>query len=155
MSEDKKHPDKRDENIFEILDGIMVQLSRTKKMFMIMILTVLIIPPVALIVMAATFEHPFQERLEMRLNEQLQRGEITHDEMQKIKEKILDKGQKQFLLHPSQFIILAISLGWLGIGIRQWLILSQWDKKYQKFKRKQEEVDKELDDNEDEKDSDT
>ncbi|MCA9820673.1 MAG: hypothetical protein KC440_08095, partial [Nitrosarchaeum sp.] len=93
MSEDKKHPDKRDESIFEILDGIMVQLSRTKKMFMIMILTVLIIPPVALIVMAATFEHPFQERLEMRLNEQLQRGEITHDEMQKIKEKILDKGQ--------------------------------------------------------------
>ena len=45
--------DKERGNVFEILDGIMLQLSRTKKMFLIMILTVLIIPPIALLVMTS------------------------------------------------------------------------------------------------------
>jgi hypothetical protein len=33
------------ENIFQILDGIITQLNKTKKMFIIMILTIMIIPP--------------------------------------------------------------------------------------------------------------
>jgi len=39
---------------------------------------------------------------------------------------------------------------WLGIGIRQWAVLSKWDKKYQNFKAKQKEIDKELEDDSDE-----
>ncbi|MGH1565992.1 MAG: hypothetical protein ACRBB5_00870 [Nitrosopumilus sp.] len=39
---------------------------------------------------------------------------------------------------------------WLGIGIRQWIVLSKWDKKYQNFKAKQKEIDKELKDESDE-----
>ena len=35
----------------------------------------------------------------------------------------------------------------LGVGIRQWIILSRWDKRYQEFKKKQEDIDKKLDDN--------
>ena len=141
--------DKRDENIFEILDGMMFQLSRTKKMFMVMILTTLIIPPVALLVMAATFDQPFDERVEMRLNERLKNGDITEQELNAIKEKILDKGmKKKILLHPPQLLIFAISVGWLGVGIRQWIVLTKWDKKYQKFKQRQEEIDKRLSENE-------
>ena len=140
---------KRDENIFEILDGMMFQLSRTKKMFMVMILTTLIIPPVALLVMAATFDQPFDERVEMRLNERLKNGDITEQELNAIKEKILDKGmKKKILLHPPQLLIFAISVGWLGVGIRQWIVLTKWDKKYQKFKQRQEEIDKKLSENE-------
>jgi len=39
---------------------------------------------------------------------------------------------------------------WLGIGIRQWIVPSKWDKKYQNFKAKQKEIDKELGDDSDE-----
>ena len=149
MAGDKS--DKRDENIFEILDGMMFQLSRTKKMFMVMILTTLIIPPVALLVMAATFDQPFDERVEMRLKERLKNGDITEQELNAIKEKILDKGmKKKILLHPPQLLIFAISVGWLGVGIRQWIVLTKWDKKYQKFKQRQEEIDKKLSESEEE-----
>ncbi|MEJ2258964.1 MAG: hypothetical protein P8X78_00360 [Nitrosopumilaceae archaeon] len=105
-------------SIFEIMDGMMFQLSKTKKMFMIMILTTLIIPPIALLAMTSAYDSPFtdrfEKRLEDRLNEQLRRGQIT--------------------------------LEGLGIGIKQWLSLSKWDKKYQRFKERQRQVDKKLDD---------
>ncbi|MGH1565991.1 MAG: hypothetical protein ACRBB5_00865 [Nitrosopumilus sp.] len=55
MTEDRNER----ENIFEILDGIMFQLSKTKKMFLIMILTILIIPPAALFVMSSVTEPSF------------------------------------------------------------------------------------------------
>ena len=54
--------DKDHENIFEILDGMMSQLNKTKKMFMIMILSVLILPPIAMLVMVQVFDPPYEER---------------------------------------------------------------------------------------------
>jgi hypothetical protein len=133
------------ENIFEILDGIMFQLSKTKKMFLIMILTILIIPPAALLVMTSVTEPPFQEQLEQRLQERLDRGGITQEEFDNIKNKFGNEKPRN-PLHPPQLIIIVISLVWLGIGIRQWIVLSRWDKKYQNFKANQKEIDKELED---------
>lgn len=136
------------ENIFEILDGIMIQLGRTKKIFLIMILTTLIIPPIALLITTSIFDSPFHERFEDRLEERLQRqlgaGEITPDEYQSIKEKITGHERPNPLLRPPEFIIFIISLVWLGVGVRQWIVLSKWDKKYKQFKVKQEEIDKKL-----------
>ena len=136
-------------SIFEIVDGMMFQLSKTKKMFMIMILTTLIIPPIALVAMTSVFDSPFNDRfdqrLENRLNEQIRRGQITLDEANQIKNRIIDNQRSQVLLQPPQLVIFAISLVWLGIGIKQWFSISKWDKKYQKFKEKQERVDKKLD----------
>jgi len=148
-------------NIFEILDGIMFQLSRTKKMFMIMILTTLIIPPVALLVTTTLIDSPFQDRfeerfenrLEERLQHRLQMGDISPEEYQKIKNTIIERGPRNFLLQGPQLLIFVISLGWLGVGIRQWIVLSKWDKRYLEFKKKQEDIDKKLDDDfSDEKD---
>jgi hypothetical protein len=34
----------------------------------------------------------------------------------------------------------------LGIGIRQWMALSKWNKKYQKYKGLQKKMDKEIGD---------
>lgn len=141
MAKDKKER----ENIFEILDGIMFQLSKTKKMFLIMILTILIIPPAALLVMTSVTEPPFQEQLEQRLQERLDRGGITQEEFDNIKNKFGNEKPRN-PLHPPQLIIIVISLVWLGIGIRQWIVLSRWDKKYQNFKANQKEIDKELED---------
>jgi hypothetical protein len=132
------------------MDGMMFQLSKTKKMFMIMILTTLIIPPIALLAMTSAYDSPFtdrfEKRLEDRLNEQLRRGQITLEEANKIKDQFLDQQRGQVLLQPAQLVIFAISLVWLGIGIKQWLSLSKWDKKYQRFKERQRQVDKKLDD---------
>ena len=146
MVKDKKE---NHENIFEILDGIMFQLSKTKKMFLIMILTVLIIPPAALLVVSSATERPFEDQLEQRLQDRLDRGGITQEEFDNIKNKFgNDKPRKS--LHPPQMIIIVISLVWLGVGIRQWVVFSKWDKKYQQFKAKQKEIDKELEDDYDE-----
>lgn len=139
--------DKDRENIFEILDGIMLQLSRTKKMFLIMILTVLIIPPIALLVMTSIVEPPFEQQFEQRLQDRLERGKITPDEYDNIKNKVIDGKPR---LHPQQMIIIVISLIWLGIGIRQWIVLSKWDKKYRQFKEDQKEIDKKFEDDNDE-----
>jgi hypothetical protein len=141
LAKDKKER----ENIFEILDGIMFQLSKTKKMFLIMILTILIIPPAALLVMTSVTEPPFHEQLEQRLQERLDRGGITQEEFDNIKNKFGNEKPRN-PLHPPQLIIIVISLVWLGIGIRQWIVLSRWDKKYQNFKANQKEIDKELED---------
>ena len=139
--------DKDRENIFEILDGIMLQLSRTKKMFLIMILTVLIIPPIALLVMTSIVEPPFEQQFEQRLQDRWERGKITPDEYDNIKNKVIDGKPR---LHPQQMIIIVISLIWLGIGIRQWIVLSKWDKKYRQFKEDQKEIDKKFEDDNDE-----
>lgn len=137
-------------SIFEIMDGMMFQLSKTKKMFMIMIITTLIIPPIALLAMTSIYDSPFndrfEKRLEDRLNEGLRSGKITLAEANKIKSQFMDQQRGQILLQPAQLVIFAISLVWLGIGIKQWISISKWDKKYQKFKERQEQVDKKLDD---------
>lgn len=141
------------DNIFEILDGIMIQLSKTKKMFMIMILSTLIIPPVALLITTAVLDSPFHEKFEERLEERLQKRleskEITIDEYNDIKNKILSREKPNPLLRPPEFIIFVISLVWFGIGIRQWIVLSRWDKKYRLFKDKQDEIDKTFEDDSD------
>src|SRR3989442_8383532 len=46
-------------NLFKIIDGIVYQLHRTKRMFIIMILTVMILPPVSLFVASVYLEPPF------------------------------------------------------------------------------------------------
>ena len=151
MSADKKDKDR--ENIFEILDGIMFQLSRTKKMFLIMIITTLIIPPIALLAIYNVYDSPYQDRfkkdLDTRLQSQLDNGDITEDEYHMIKEKLSQRERPNPLLRPHQVIIFAISIVWLGIGIRQWIVLSKWDKRYQQFKENQREIDKKFEDDDD------
>ncbi len=151
MSKDKKN--KENENIFEILDGIMLQLSKTKKMFLIMIITTLIIPPIALLTISSAYDFPYQDQfkkdLDAHLQSQLDSGEITKDEHDMIKEKISKREKPNPLLRPHQFIILAISAIWLAVGIRQWVVLSKWDKRYKQFKENQEEIDKKFEDESD------
>jgi hypothetical protein len=47
------------DSIFQIMDGIIAQLNRTKKIFIIMILTIMIIPPIAFAVTFALLGPPF------------------------------------------------------------------------------------------------
>ena len=119
--------DKSSENIFKIMDGIISQLNTTKSLFIIMILSVMIITPVTFLISAAIFAPPFE------MDQKTDRDGPRHH------------------LVPIRLIPLVVSLVWLGIGIRQWMVLSKWTKKYDRYKDLQKEIDKKLDDDEEEK----
>jgi hypothetical protein len=114
------------ENIFQIMDGIIVQLNKTKKMFIIMILTIMIIPPITF---AATFAllgppFPFHER-----------GPP---------ERFGPGFNPAFGI--ARIVPFLISIIWLGIGVWQWFVLSKWTKKYERYKELQKKIDEKLDD---------
>jgi hypothetical protein len=119
------------ENIFQIMDGIIVQLNKTKKMFIIMILTIMIIPPITFAVTFALLGPPFPFH---------ERGPP-------------DRFGPGFnpAFGIARIVPFLISIIWLGIGVWQWFVLSKWSKKYERYKELQKKIDKKLeDDNNDE-----
>jgi hypothetical protein len=120
-SEKKNH----DENLFQIMDGIISQLNKTKKMFIIMILTLLILPPISFVITFAL------------LGPSMFFGGGTHPEG-------FGPGfGRGFGL--ARAVPILIFLIWLGIGIRQWFVLSKWTKKYERYKELQKKIDEKLD----------
>ena len=117
-----------DSSIFYIMDGIIDQLNKTKKLFIIMLLTIMIIPPIAFMLSFSLLGSPFH----------FDNRNETSDE------KLLDTKPSPFRFLP--FVPIIIVLVWLGIGIRQWFVLSKWDKKYKKYKELQKQIDEKLDD---------
>ena len=114
------------ENIFQIMDGIIVQLNKTKKMFIIMILTIMIIPPITFALTFALLGPPcpFHER-----------GPP-------------DRFGPGFnpAFGIARIVPFLISIIWLGIGVWQWFVLSKWTKKYERYKELQKKIDEKLDD---------
>ena len=51
----------------------------------------------------------------------------------------------------ARIVPILVSLVWLGIGIRQWFVLSKWSKKYERYKELQKMVDEKLEDVTDDK----
>jgi hypothetical protein len=120
-SEKKDH----DSNLFQIMDGIISQLNRTKKMFILMILTLMILPPISFVITFALFGPPMFF------------GGGMHPEG-------FGPGFRHgFVL--VRFVPILIFLVWLGVGIRQWFVLSKWTKKYERYKELQRKVDEKLD----------
>lgn len=116
------------ENIFQIMDGIITQLNKTKKMFIIMILTIMIIPPIAFALTFALFGPPFH----FDGNKGFSEG---FDNTPHIPPQIA----------LARIVPILVSLIWLGIGIRQWFVLSKWSKKYERYKELQKRIDAKLD----------
>ena len=48
-----------DSSIFYIMDGIIDQLNKTKKLFIIMLLTIMVIPPIAFMLSFSLLGSPF------------------------------------------------------------------------------------------------
>lgn len=117
-------------NIFRTMDEIIFQLNKTKKMFIVMVLTIMIIPPVAFLITYELFYPPFEDDA--------------------AKERKDGPGAKFFIFRIIPFVISAV---WLGIGIRQWFVLSKWTKKYDRYKELQDKIDKKLEDDDKDQDS--
>ncbi len=119
-----------DSSIFYIMDGIIDQLNKTKKLFIIMLLTIMIIPPIAFMLTFMLFGFPFHDNY----NNWTRNGSLEGDSGPGF--------NPSFRYLPLIPVIVVIV--WLGIGIRQWFVLSKWDKKYKKYKELQEKVNEEL-----------
>jgi hypothetical protein len=116
------------ENVFQIMDGIIAQLNKTKKMFIIMILTIMIIPPIAFALTFALFGPPFH-----------------FEEDEGFSEGFSDAQHLPPQIALARIIPILVSFIWLGIGIRQWFVLSKWSKKYERYKELQKRIDAKLD----------
>lgn len=115
-----------DSSIFYIMDGIIDQQNKTKKLFIIMLLTIMIIPPIVFMMSFSLLGSPFS----------FDNRNETSDE------KSWDtKPSPSFRFLP--LVPIVIVLVWLGIGIRQWFMLSKWDKKYKELQKR---IDEKLDD---------
>jgi hypothetical protein len=117
------------ENIFQIMDGIITQLNRTKKMFIIMILTIMIIPPLAFALTFALLGPPFP----------------FHGEGAAVRFDRFGPGFNP-IFGIARIVPFLISIIWLGIGIWQWFVLSKWTKKYERYKELQKKIDEKLND---------
>lgn len=124
-NKDRKKED-RNENLFEIMDGIILQLNKTKRMFILMIITILILPPISFVITFAVFGPP------MFFNDG--DGSMRHEGFR--------FGHGFALVRVIPILIFIV---WLGIGIRQWIVLSKWSKKYERYKELQKRVDEKLD----------
>ena len=180
--------ERSDSSIFFIMDGIIDQLNKTKKLFIIMLLTIMIIPPIAFMLSFMLFGFPFHDDNQNSINggstwwwndrareegksigmdanrgdygssnsEGVSRGNINHSEEvnEGVPNNIKSWEDRSDANPPFRYLPLIpviVVLVWLGIGIRQWFVLSKWDKKYKKYKEMQRKIDEKLD-KDDEKD---
>jgi hypothetical protein len=120
------------ENIFRITDEIVHQLNKTKKMVILMIVSIVVVLPVTHIITFAVI------------------GETVFDDGEggpPFDDRSGD-GSGSPPDSPAFRIVQAVIIGtilfWLGIGIRQWFVLSKWTKKYKQYKQLQKKVDEKL-----------
>jgi hypothetical protein len=121
-SDNRRNPD---DNLFQIIDGIISQLNKTKKMFILMILTLMILPPISFVIAFAVLGPPMF--FGNGNGGGVHFGQFGHG----------------FAL--VRIVPIIVFLVWLGIGIRQWFVLSKWTKKYEHYKELQRKIDEKLD----------
>jgi hypothetical protein len=121
------------ENIFRITDEIVYQLNKTKKMIILMIVSIVIVLPVTHIITFAVI------------------GETVFDDDGQGGPPFDDRsggGSGGPPDSPAFRIVQAVVIGtilfWIGVGIRQWFVLSKWTKKYKQYKQLQKKVDEKL-----------
>jgi cell division protein FtsL len=130
-----KDESKPRQNIFEIMDEIVRQLNRTKKMFLIMIVSVIVVVPGTFIVTFALLgANSFWSGVP---SDGPNDGGGPPDES---------------AFGMARGIVIVFLLAWIVIGIRQWFVLSKWTQRYEIYKELQKKIDEKLDYESDEND---
>ena len=132
QSKDDDSNNKPTLNIFQITDEIVRQLNMTKKMFLIMIISVVIVVPGTFIV---TF-------VLLGANSFFS-GVPSSDG---------PNGDGNGGGPPSEYsygiardIVIVFLLAWIVVGIRQWFVLSKWTQRYEIYKELQKKINEKLD----------
>jgi cell division protein FtsL len=126
-----KDNNKHTQNIFQIMDEIVRQLNRTKKMFLIMIVSVVVVVPLTFIV---TFT--------------LLGGASFWNDGPPGDGGPNDGGggpPDGSAFGIARAIVIVFLLAWIVIGIRQWFVLSKWTQRYEIYKELQKKIDEKLD----------
>lgn len=123
--------DKPVENIFRAMDEIVHQLNKTKKLFILMIVSFVIIVPATHVITFALL------------------GGTTFDGRGPPFDRPGSPDNPAFGV--VQAVVAVTVLAWIGIGIRQWFVLSKWTKKYRQYKELQKKIDEKLDYDKEEK----
>ncbi|MCJ7637568.1 MAG: hypothetical protein MUO21_08780 [Nitrososphaeraceae archaeon] len=170
-------------SIFQIMDRIMNELNKTRKIFVFMFFSMMILPVTTIIIFMYTFDDPKIDRGELRANIQefnllsqklksqmiqlenldssdnqneLQSSLFNSEEYKQTINRIDELSQNELKLiseepknnlHKKEIrlITFILSIIWIILGIRQYTILSSWGKRYNRFKKQQEEIDKKFD----------
>ena len=169
-------------SIFQIMDRIMKELDKTRKVFVFMFFTMMILPVTTIIIFMYTFDDPKINRGELLMNIQefnFLSQKLKNQMIQLENFEALDKQKElQLLLNSEDYkqtinridelsqnelklvtdepknnlhkkeirlITFILSIIWIILGIRQYIILSSWGKRYNRFKKQQEEIDKKFD----------
>lgn len=106
------------------MDEIVYQLNNSKRLLIIMIVATIVVVPLTHIVTFALLGDSFPE------------GDFPRD-------RFGPPSGAQFGI--SQAVVIGTVLVWIGIGIRQWFVLSKWTKKYRQYKELQKKIDEKLD----------
>lgn len=115
--------DKPTQNILQIVDELVRQLNKTKKMFLIMIVSIIVIVPGTFIVTFA-----------LAGGESFWNGGPPHG-----------GPPDGSAFGIARAIVIVFVLAWIVIGIRQWLVLSKWTQRYEIYKELQKKIDEKLD----------
>lgn len=121
------------DNIFKIMDSIIDQLNKTKRTFILMVITIMVVIPLSFAISSALIDRPFP----------VHGGPPPWERPGPPQEP-----PNFWLVRTIPFMIALI---WLGVGIRQWIVLSKWTKKYEHYKDLQKKLDKKLSDEDEEK----
>jgi hypothetical protein len=117
------------QNIFQIMDEIVRHLNRTKKMFLIMTVSVIVVVPGTFIVTFAL------------LGGSSFWSGVPSDGPN-------DGGggpPDESAFGIARAIVIVFLLAWIVIGIRQWFVLSKWTQRYEIYKEMQKKIDEKLD----------
>ena len=132
---DNQDKGRRRHSIFETIDSVTYNLHLSKKMFLIMIITAMIIPPAMLTIVVIGMEMTDGGPRVIKLNaliDQLENKEISSqefvDETRYVQSAPLYGGPKiGFYLN---FVVWATMLFWIGYGIRQWIVHNRLNNEY-------------------------
>ena len=124
--------DKPTQNIFQIMDQIVRQLNKTKKMFLIMIVSIIVVVPGTFIVTFA-----------------LAGGSSFWNDGPPWGGPRDGGPPNGFTFGIARTIVIVFVLAWIVIGIRQWFVLSKWTQRYEIYKEMQKKIDEKLDYNND------
>jgi hypothetical protein len=100
-------------------------------MFILMIITILILPPISFVITFAVFGP--------RMFFDAGNDGMRHEGFR------IGAGGFGHGFGLAKLIPILIFIIWLGIGIRQWFVLSKWTKRYERYKELQKKIDEKLD----------
>ncbi len=116
-------------NLFEVLDDLIFHMNTTRYIFILLIISSIIIAPIAIIMGGLLLGHPHFSLGNIQLQAQKNTQRLA-----------------VIVLIATIFVIISIILAgiWLFIGIKEYTFFSHWNKRFRRYMSLKDKIDKEL-----------